>query len=98
MSDVPTSPSGSAPAPEGNFFNPEVTRRGLIAGAWGAFAAFLAGSARRHGSRLERRNPRHGQDQPHHGPSGCSLGHGVISRFPLISAEREEVPVWRVGF
>ncbi|HNF59771.1 MAG TPA: Rieske 2Fe-2S domain-containing protein, partial [Elusimicrobiota bacterium] len=45
MSDVPTSPSGSAPAPEGNFFNPEVTRRGLIAGAWGAFAAFLAGSA-----------------------------------------------------
>lgn len=45
MSDVPSSPSGSAPAPEGNFFNPEVTRRGLIAGAWGAFAAFLAGSA-----------------------------------------------------
>ncbi|HNG45293.1 MAG TPA: Rieske 2Fe-2S domain-containing protein, partial [Elusimicrobiota bacterium] len=45
MSDVPTSPSGSAPAPEGNFFNPEVTRRGLIAGAWGAFAAFLAGGA-----------------------------------------------------
>ena len=45
MSDVPTSPSGSAPAPEGNFFNPVVTRRGLIAGAWGAFAAFLAGSA-----------------------------------------------------
>ena len=45
MSDVPTSPSGSAPAPEGNFFNPEVTRRGLIAGAWGAFASFLAGGA-----------------------------------------------------
>lgn len=45
MSDVPSSPSGSAPAPEGNFFNPEVTRRGLIAGAWGAFGAFLAGSA-----------------------------------------------------
>ncbi|MBL0350029.1 MAG: Rieske 2Fe-2S domain-containing protein [Elusimicrobia bacterium] len=45
MSDVPSSPSGSTPAPEGNFFNPEVTRRGLIAGAWGAFGAFLAGSA-----------------------------------------------------
>lgn len=45
MSDAPSSPSGSAPAPEGNFFNPEVTRRGLIAGAWGAFGAFLAGSA-----------------------------------------------------
>lgn len=45
MSDVPSFLLGSTPAPKGNFFNPEVTRRGLIAGAWGAFGAFLAGSA-----------------------------------------------------
>lgn len=38
--------SGAAGTPDSEkFFNPEVTRRGLIVGAWGAFVAFVAGSA-----------------------------------------------------
>ncbi len=43
--DAPKPPAVPGPTVPEGLFNAEFTRRGLIAGAWGAFAAFLAGSA-----------------------------------------------------